>query len=84
MEGKLLIMTLHAAKGMEYKKVIIAGVDKESLPAMEFVRNQPEAEIEDFLLRERSLLYVAATRARDHLLVTGIGEPSNMLAVPGE
>ena len=34
---------------------------------------------EEVELRERSLLYVAATRARDELLVTSYGEPSGFL-----
>jgi superfamily I DNA/RNA helicase len=33
----------------------------------------------DVLLRERSLLYVAASRARDQLLVTWAGQPSELL-----
>ena len=35
-----------------------------------------EASVEDHLQRERSLLFVAATRARDELVVTGSGERS--------
>nr|WP_240896536.1 3'-5' exonuclease [Kineococcus vitellinus] len=64
-----LVMTMHRAKGMEFSRVLIFGVDEGSVPAEYAVQGLPDADCEDALLRERSLLYVAATRARDELVL---------------
>lgn len=74
-----VVMTMHRAKGMEFAKVILFGVSDSSLPQKQVIQGLAEAEREDALLRERSLLYVAATRARDELVVTWNGKPSEML-----
>src|SRR5699024_2154098 len=63
------IMTMHSAKGMEFERAIIIGAGADELPAMWQIKGLPEAEQEDVELRERSLLYVAATRARDELVI---------------
>lgn len=68
-EGRVLVMTMRRAKGMEFAKVVLA--DGGSQSAAEKVRlNDLDAiERQDAELRARSLVYVAATRARDELLV---------------
>lgn len=58
-------MTMHGAEGMEFSKVILFAVNEGPLPFGYEVSNPPECEARDALLRERSLLYGAATRARD-------------------
>lgn len=73
------VLTMHAAKGLEFSKVILMGVSDASLPQKAALQNLAEAEHNEAMLRERSLLYVAATRARDELLVTWNGEPSALL-----
>ena len=70
---------LHRAKGMEFSHVLIFGVDAELVPAAYLLRNVPEGERGDLLQRERSLFYVAATRARDELVVMWEGEGSEFL-----
>ena len=55
--------------------MIIAGVEAGKMP-LEVSGLDNEASVEDHLQRERSLLFVAATRARDELVVTGSGERS--------
>ncbi|MET4004291.1 superfamily I DNA/RNA helicase [Arthrobacter sp. UYCu511] len=79
--GAPAVLTMHAAKGLEFSKVILMGVSDASLPQKAALQNLAESELDEALLRERSLLYVAATRARDELLVTWSGEPSVLLGV---
>ncbi|MRK01383.1 AAA family ATPase [Aeromicrobium sp. S22] len=82
--GMPLVMTMHRAKGMEFACVIIFGASHDELPASFLVKGLDEADKNDFLQRERSLLYVSATRARDELVVMWAGEPSEMLPVQEE
>jgi superfamily I DNA/RNA helicase len=72
-------MTMHRAKGMEFSRVILFAVNEGLLPLGYEVANLPGSEAQDALLRERSLLYVAATRARDELVVSWSGTPSSLL-----
>lgn len=73
------VMTMHRSKGMEFTRVVLFGMSDQSMPAAYQVRNLAPAEQADALLRERSLLYVAATRARDGLIVSWSGKPSELL-----
>lgn len=75
----VLAMTMHSAKGMEFNNVILYGVGADVLPAPYRWGGLPAAEAADRVQRERALLYVAATRARDALVVTTHGEPSPLL-----
>jgi superfamily I DNA/RNA helicase len=72
-------LVLKSWSGLEFAKVILFGVSESSLPQKQAIQGLVEAEREDALLRERSLLYVAATRARDELVVTWNGKPSELL-----
>ena len=74
------IITMHSAKGMEFERAVIIGAGAEELPAVWQLADLPASEQHDVELRERSLLYVAATRARDELLITWTGEASNYLS----
>lgn len=67
--GRPLVMTMHRAKGMEFSKVVLAGVGAESAAEKARLAQMDESERADALLRQRSLVYVAATRARDELVV---------------
>lgn len=73
------VMTMHGAKGMEFTHVILLGMDDEVLPLRHALGGLGESERNDALQRERALLYVAATRARDKLVVTTHGKPSVLL-----
>lgn len=77
--GHVQVLTMHRAKGMEFAKVILAGVDEAHVPAKSVLNEAPEEERGDAELRERSLLYVAASRARDQLVVTWSGRASALL-----
>jgi superfamily I DNA/RNA helicase len=77
--GGVRLATMHRVKGLEYPVMILAGVNTKVLPLyVAAVEGDPtsKAEHED---RERSILFVAATRARDMLLVTSWGTPSPFL-----
>jgi len=75
------VMTMHGAKGMEFTHVILMGVGKEIMPLRFRLKNLSEEDARAALQRERSLLYVAASRARDALVVTTVGERSELLPV---
>ncbi|MFT4187839.1 MAG: 3'-5' exonuclease [Aeromicrobium sp.] len=77
--GKPVVMTMHRAKGMEFARVLIFGVDSSALPAPFALRNVSASDKADILQREKSLLYVAATRARDELVILWAGDPSELL-----
>jgi len=77
--GKPVVMTMHRAKGMEFARVLIFGVDSSALPAPFALKNVAAADRADILQREKSLLYVAATRARDELVLAWAGDPSELL-----
>ena len=79
------LATMHRLKGLEFSRVLLVGVQDGNVP-LELPREQlpDEASLLDHLQRERCLLYVAATRARDELSVIGYGEPSPLLGRPGE
>lgn len=73
----ITVMTMHQAKGLEFTHVALLDVGDSVIPRR--VQGVPEAEVEDAMQRERALLYVASTRARDELLVSVVGEPSELL-----
>jgi superfamily I DNA/RNA helicase len=79
--GEPVAMTMHRAKGLEFAKVILFGVGDSSMPVQWALKDLGEAERADALMQERSLLYVAATRARDELVVSWNGKPSELLGV---
>ena len=68
------VMTMHRAKGMEFSRVLIFGADDGLVPASYLLKNVGEIERADAMQRERSLFYVAATRARDELVVIWSGD----------
>ncbi|HEX7448108.1 MAG TPA: 3'-5' exonuclease, partial [Pirellulales bacterium] len=78
--GHVSVATLHLAKGLEFKAVAIMACDDEVIPLQERIDAVgDEADLEDVFETERHLLYVGCTRARDHLLITGVDPPSEFL-----
>lgn len=77
--GHVQVLTMHRSKGMEFTRVILAGIDDAHVPSAATLRSVPEEEQAEALLRERSLLYVAASRARDELVVTWSGRRSELV-----
>jgi hypothetical protein len=74
------LCTMHVAKGLEFRTVAVLACDDDVIPLkgrIEAVAD--ESDLEEVYTSERNLLYVACTRARDHLLVTGVKPASEFL-----
>ncbi len=78
--GSVAVGTMHLAKGLEFRAVAVAACDDEVLPLQaRLERVGDDADLEEVYGTERHLLYVACTRARDRLLVTGVDPGSEFL-----
>jgi hypothetical protein len=78
--GGVSIATMHLAKGLEFRAVAVMACDDEVLPLQARISSvTDEGDLEGVYDTERHLLYVACTRARDHLLVTGVEPASEFL-----
>jgi len=78
--GFVSVSTMHLAKGLEFRAVVVMACDDEVIPSQERIENIADnADLEDVYNTERHLLYVACTRARDRLLVTSIDPASEFL-----
>lgn len=78
--GVLPVCTMHLAKGLEFRAVGVMACDDEVIPFQERIEAvADESDLEDVYSTERHLLYVACTRARDHLLVTSTKPSSEFL-----
>ncbi|WP_219420241.1 UvrD-helicase domain-containing protein [Pseudonocardia nigra] len=73
------IASMHRAKGTEFSRVIVVGAEAGVVPLDWVFENQSESEGPVLRGRERSLFYVACSRARDELIVTWSGAPSPFL-----
>ena len=73
------MMTMHRAKGMEFSRGDPVGCRCQNVPSPATLRNLPDEEKAEALLRERPLLYVASSRARDALVVTWSGTRTHFL-----
>jgi DNA helicase-2/ATP-dependent DNA helicase PcrA len=70
-EGRVALMTLHAAKGLEFEAVFLAGVEDGVLPHdPPWARNESAPEREARFDEERRLCYVGMTRAKSLLTLT--------------
>ncbi|MFZ2491415.1 MAG: 3'-5' exonuclease [Thermoanaerobaculia bacterium] len=76
----LTIATMHRAKGLEFRAVAVMACDDEIIPSQERIDTvSDESELDEVYQTERHLLYVACTRARDWLLVSGVGAGSEFI-----
>lgn len=79
-QGQLSIATMHLAKGLEFRAVAVMACDDEIIPSQERLESvADDADLEEVYNTERHLLYVACTRARDHLWVSGVDPASEFL-----
>ena len=78
--GHVSISTMHLAKGLEFRAVVVMACDDEILPLQERIETVgDDADLQEVYETERHLLYVGCTRARDHLLVTSVAPASEFL-----
>ena len=73
----LRLATMHRVKGLEFDRVVLAGADAGSIPRAS--RSKDAAVREESMEKERSLVYVALTRARRAALVTAPGPLTDWL-----
>jgi len=79
-EGCIAVSTMHLAKGLEFRAVVAMACDDDVIPLQSRIETvSDESVLEEVYNTERHLLYVACTRARDHLLVTGVDPASEFL-----
>ena len=78
--GYAAIGVMHLAKGLEFRAVAVMACDDEVLPLQARIEQVGEdGDLQDVYDSERHLLYVACTRARDYLHVSGVGPASEFL-----
>ncbi len=76
-KGHVSVGTMHLAKGLEFKAVAVMACDEEIIPLESRIEAvADENELEEVYASERHLLYVACTRARDSLIISGV-EPGS-------
>lgn len=66
-KGSIILMTMHAAKGLEFPIVFIIGMEENIFPHSRSLENEEE------MAEERRLMYVGATRAEQRLYLTCAG-----------
>jgi len=79
--GRISIGTMHLAKGLEFKAVGVIACDDDILPKQDRIEGvADEAELDEVYETERHLFYVACTRARDRLFISGVEPGSEFMA----
>jgi hypothetical protein len=80
--GGIVLSTFHGLKGLEFKAVFLADVNKRTCPlnysGYNELENTGKVEYEN---SEKSLIYVAMTRAINKLFITGIGVKSDLINI---
>ena len=72
-DGRISIGTMHLAKGLEFQAVVVMACDDDILPSLARIETvADEDELDEVYETERHLFYVACTRARDRLLISGV------------
>lgn len=66
----VILITMHGAKGLEYRNVILPDLNERNVP-------HKKAFLPKEIEEERRVLYVAMTRAKEHLLLTGVKKPGD-------
>jgi len=79
--GRIAIGTMHLAKGLEFRQVIVMACDDKVLPHQDRIDTvADEVELDEVYDTERHLFYVACTRARERLIVSGVEPASEFFA----
>lgn len=78
--GKAAVGTMHLAKGLEFRAVSVMACDDDVIPLQSRIEQvTDDGDLEEVYATERHLLYVACTRAREYLLVSGVAPASEFL-----
>ena len=79
------LCTFHSLKGLEYRVIILIGVNERNMPSKVSdgypFSGMDKVAQKEFLSSKRSLLYVAITRARQLVFITGFGEKCGLLSL---
>jgi mRNA-degrading endonuclease RelE of RelBE toxin-antitoxin system len=79
-QGHLAIATMHLAKGLEFRAVAVMACDDEVIPSQSRIETvTDDSDLAEVYNTKSHLLYVACTRARDHLFVSGVAPASEFL-----
>ena len=79
-DASISVVPMHDAKGLEFAAVAVMALDEDVLPDPERLEGLGDiADIEAVHETERHLLYVAATRARDRLMLSGVAPGSEFI-----
>lgn len=71
--GKATACTMHLAKGLEFRAVAVMACEDDVIPSQERIEQvTDDGDLAEVYATERHLLYVACTRAREELIVTGV------------
>ncbi|WP_050495163.1 UvrD-helicase domain-containing protein [Streptomyces sp. NRRL F-5702] len=84
-DGEIHVGTMPRFKGLEYQRLVIVGASDKLVPRMDSIdryRSEDPTRYRRELRKARSMLFVAATRARDALTITWHGDPSPFLLEP--
>lgn len=80
--GGVVLSTLHGLKGLEFKAVFLADINNRTCPLyFHGFNDMEEQEKTDYINSEKSLIYVAMTRAINILKITGTGIKSEMIGI---
>ncbi|MEX2213637.1 MAG: UvrD-helicase domain-containing protein [Phycisphaeraceae bacterium] len=81
LRGHVAVGTMHRAKGLEFRVVVVMACDDEVIPLQPRIEEATDdSDLAEIYATERHLLYVACTRARDDLMVTGVQPASEFLS----
>ncbi|MGH9483073.1 MAG: 3'-5' exonuclease, partial [Terriglobales bacterium] len=79
----LRVATMHRVKGLEFDRILVAGANDGVIPLTAAGQEEDdEVARRNSDMRERSLLYVALTRARKSAVISTSGVPSKFLPKP--
>lgn len=79
-QGETSVATMHLAKGLEFRAVAVMACDDEVVPLQSRIESVgDDGDLQEVYETERHLLYVACTRARDRLFISGVEPTSEFL-----
>jgi hypothetical protein len=80
-EGRLSVGIMQLAKGLEFRAVAVMACDADIVPLESRIEGaETQSDLDEIWQTERQLLYVAATRAREQLLISGVTPVSEYLS----